>query len=106
MIFEGELIVQPYMYEVQDNVFFHSKQRNSKQSQNHQLDWTDLPQHRPVGNQTACHTEICIDQAKGEEEIVRNIKKWQFANIRGSSTHTPSNLCLCLSYISYLFHIC
>lgn len=52
------------MYEIQDDVFFHGEQRDSKQSQNHELDWTDLPQHRSVGDQTARHAEISIDQTE------------------------------------------
>lgn len=38
------------MYEIQDNIFLHSKQSDPKQSQNHQLDWTDFTEHCPVGN--------------------------------------------------------
>lgn len=43
-------MVKTYVYEVQDYVLLHCKQRDPKQSQNHQLDWTDFAQHRPIGN--------------------------------------------------------
>lgn len=43
-------MVTTYVYEVQDYVLLHCKQCDPKQSQNHQLDWTDFAQHRPIGN--------------------------------------------------------
>lgn len=55
------------MYEVKDDIFLHSKQCDPKQSENHQLDWTDFTKHGPVGDQAAGHTEVSIDQAANKQ---------------------------------------
>lgn len=52
------------MYKIEDDVLLHRKQCDPKQSQNHELDWADLTQNRPVGDQAAGHTEVRIDQAE------------------------------------------
>ncbi len=57
------------MYEIQDNIFLHSKQCDPKQSQNHQLYWTDFTKHGPIGNQAARHAEVSIDQAEDIKKV-------------------------------------
>ena len=53
------------MDEIEDNVLLHSKQGDTKQGHNHQLDWAHFPQNCTVCNQAPGHTEVCIDQTEG-----------------------------------------
>lgn len=62
------------MYKIKDDVLLHCKQRDPKQSQNHQLDWADFTQNCPVSNQAAGHAEVRIDQAgRGRSQILLNV---------------------------------
>lgn len=62
---------EAHVKQVQDDVFLHGKQRDAEQSQNHQLDRADLPEEGAVGDQGAGHTEVCVDEAEGGQEQVR-----------------------------------
>lgn len=67
------------MKQVQDDVFLHRKQRDTEQSQNHQLDRADFPEEGAVGDQRAGDTEVCIDEAEGGQEENKNrslAKRW------------------------------
>lgn len=61
MIIFGET----HMKEVEDDVFLHSKQRDAKQGDNHQLDGAHFPQEGTVGDQRAGTAEVCVDQTVG-----------------------------------------
>lgn len=68
------------MQQVQDDVFFHRKQRHTEQGQNQQLDRADLPEEGAVGDQRAGHTEVCVDEAEGGREEKKNRtseKSWE-----------------------------
>lgn len=64
------------MYKAEDNIFFHSKQCDPKQSQNHQLDWTDFTKNCTVGNKAAGHTEVSINQA-GKRNKVKMLGRYE-----------------------------
>lgn len=56
------------MKEIEDDVFLHSKQRDAKQGDDHQLDRTDFSQEGTIGDQGAGTAEVCIDQTVGSED--------------------------------------
>lgn len=64
------------MYKAEDNIFFHGKQCDPKQSQNHQLDWTDFTKNCTVGNEAAGHTEVSINQA-GKRNKVKMLGRYE-----------------------------
>lgn len=67
------------MKQGQDDVFLHGKQRDTEQSQNHQLDRADFPKEGAVGDQRGGDTEVCVDEAEGGQEENKNrtlAKRW------------------------------
>lgn len=65
---------ETHMKEVEDDVFFHSKQRDTKQGDNHQLDRADFSQEGAVCNQTAGAAEVCVDYTMKKKEHVKCTK--------------------------------
>lgn len=60
------------MKQVQDDVFLHGKERDTKQGHNHQLDRADFPEEGSIGNQRAGDAEVCVDEA---EEVKKRTKR-------------------------------